>query len=183
MRTNALLSVKVPAEAKVFVNDRLTSSVGADREYISRDLQPGAHYNYDVRAEFVRDGQTVTESKTIQLVAGQTANLDFSFAEANAQTAANVDTRTTLVVRVPADAKLFLAGQEMKATGPVREFATTKLPSGAQWASYTIRAVVEHDGQQQVSEQTVSLQAGESREVSINFEGQATEKVATKTSR
>ena len=60
MRNSALLSVKVPADAKVFVNDRPTTSTGSDREYISRDLQTGAGYNYTVRAEFVRDGKTVS---------------------------------------------------------------------------------------------------------------------------
>ena len=38
VRTSALLSVKVPTDAKVFVNDQSTTSTGSDREYISRDL-------------------------------------------------------------------------------------------------------------------------------------------------
>ena len=45
---------------------------------VSHDLQPGARYNYTIRAEFVRDGKTVTEDKTLQLAAGQTAGLDFT---------------------------------------------------------------------------------------------------------
>lgn len=183
MRNSALLSVKVPADAKVFVNDHPTTSAGTDREYVSRDLQTNAQYNYEVRAEFTLNGKSVSETKAIQLIAGQTASLDFTPAEASVQTAASADTRTTLIVRVPSDAKLYLAGHEMKATGPVREFATTKLPAGAEWASYAIRAVVEHDGQQQVREQTVMIKAGESREVSITFDAQATDQIATKTSR
>ncbi len=58
-----MLSVKVPADAKVFVNDRATTSTGTDREYVSHDLAAGARYNYNVRAEFERDGKTVTENK------------------------------------------------------------------------------------------------------------------------
>jgi uncharacterized protein (TIGR03000 family) len=188
MRNSALLSVKVPADAKVFVNDRATTSTGADREYISRDLMAGARYNYDVRAEFVRDGQTVSEYKTVQLTAGQSTNVDFTQGGSSIQTAAAAEapaaeTRTTLIVRVPEDAKLYLSGQETKANGPVREFTTTKLPNGGQWANYAIRAVIERDGQQQVREQTVSLEAGESREVNINFEAPATEHVANKSAR
>ena len=137
--------MKVPADAKVFINDRATSSTGSEREYVSRDLQVGARYNYDVRVEFVVDGQPVTETKTVQLAAGQTGNVDFTQATAAVQTAAQSDARTTLIVRVPDDAKLYLSGHETQATGPVREFSTTKLPAGSEWSTYQIRAVVERD--------------------------------------
>jgi uncharacterized protein (TIGR03000 family) len=169
MRASAFLTVKVPAEAKVFVNDRATTSTGADREYVSHDLAPGARYNYNIRAEFERDGKTVVENKTIQLTAGQTANLDFVGAE-QVQTADNADTRTTLIVRLPADAKLFLAGRETKASGEVREFSTTRLPNGSEWQKYEIKAVIERDGHEEVREQTIQLAAGESREVTISFD-------------
>jgi uncharacterized protein (TIGR03000 family) len=180
MRTSATLAVKVPADAKVFVNDRATTSAGSDREYVSRDLQPGARYNYDVRAEFIRDGQTVTENRSVQLTAGQSINLDFTQAPA-AETAA-AETRTTLTVHVPADAKLFLADQETQATGEVREFTTNRLPSGGQWATYPIRAVIERNGKSEVREQTVTLRAGDSRDVTINFD-EASERVADSSAR
>lgn len=169
IRNSALLTVKVPADAKVFVNDRATSSTGEDREYISRDLQPGAQYSYKVRAEFVRDGKPVTEEKSVQLTAGQSSALSFT-GEQQVQTAKEADTRTTLIIRLPEDAKLYLAGKATKATGEVREFSTNKLPAGAQWQTYAIRAVVTRDGHEEVREQSVSLKAGESRELSINFD-------------
>jgi uncharacterized protein (TIGR03000 family) len=179
MRNSALLSIKVPADAKVFVNDRPTTSTGIDREYISRELQPGASYSYEVRAEFVRDGQPVTEEKTIRVTAGQTASLSFTDGQEQVQTADNGDTRTTLKVRLPADAKLYLAGHEMKAIGTIREFSTSKLPAGSEWATYSIRAVVDRDGQDVVREQTVSLRAGETRELAIDFDApQVADKIA-----
>jgi uncharacterized protein (TIGR03000 family) len=182
MRTSALLSVKVPADAKVFVNDRPTTSTGSDREYISRDLRPGATYSYTVRAEFERDGKPVSEEKSVRLTTGQTASL--SFTEAEQEVAKDDETLTKLTVRLPADARLYLAGHETKATGPVREFSTGKLPSGAQWTSYAIRAVVDRDGREEVREQTVSLAAGESREISINFDApQVADKVADASAR
>ncbi len=176
-RTSALLSVKVPTDAKVFVNDQSTTSTGSDREYISRDLAPGAVYNYDVRAEFVRDGKPVSETKSVQLTAGQSANLDF-----DAAATAAAETRTTLTVHVPADARLYLADHETQATGEVREFSTNRLPAGSQWATYAIKAVIERDGKPIVHEQTISLKAGESRDLTINFDEPA-QKVATKTDR
>jgi uncharacterized protein (TIGR03000 family) len=184
LRSSALLAVKVPTDAKVFVNGRETSSTGIDREYISRDLQPGARYNYDVRAEFTRDGQSVSENKSIQLIAGQTAKVDFTPGTPSVQTAAADTLRTTLVVHVPADAKLFLAGRETKATGEVREFTTTRLNPGSEWTTYAIRAEIERDGQTQVREETVSLKAGESRDVSLVFDAAANgERVANASAR
>jgi uncharacterized protein (TIGR03000 family) len=186
MRNSALLAVKVPADAKVFVNDRPTTSTGIDREYISRDLRPGAGYNYTVRAEYDRDGKPVTEEKSIRLTAGQTASLSFTEAEKQVQTAdiGNGDARTTLIVRLPADAKLYLAGKETKSTGDVREFSTTKLAAGSEWATYAIRAVVDRDGHEDVREQTVSIKAGESRELSIDFDApQVADKIADSSAR
>jgi uncharacterized protein (TIGR03000 family) len=78
LRNNVLLSVKVPADAKVFINDHLTQMKGADREYISHNLQSDAHYDFAVRVEFIRNGQTVSKNKTAKLTAGQSASFDFT---------------------------------------------------------------------------------------------------------
>jgi uncharacterized protein (TIGR03000 family) len=78
--TDVVLTVSVPADAKVFVNDQPTRSTGERRQYTSTGLQPAAVYAYRVRAEFVRDGKPVSEEKTVQLTAGQTSSLAFSAA-------------------------------------------------------------------------------------------------------
>lgn len=71
------LIVNVPADAKVFVNGRATTSVGAIRQYSSAGLRPGSKYDYRVRAEFTRDGKSVSEEKTVSVAAGQTVVLAF----------------------------------------------------------------------------------------------------------
>ena len=73
-------TVNVPADAKVIINDRLTTSTGEHRLFESKGVQADAAYRYQVRAEFVRDGKPVTEEKTIDLMAGQTASLAFNAA-------------------------------------------------------------------------------------------------------
>ena len=83
---SVLLTVSVPADAKVFVNGQPTRSTGELRQYASSGLQPAAVYPYRVRAEFVRDGKPISEEKTVQLTAGQTGSLAFSAAP-NAQVA------------------------------------------------------------------------------------------------
>ena len=96
---------------------------------------------------------------------------------------ASAEPRTTLIVQLPADAKLYLAGHETKATGEVREFSTTRLATGSEWTTYAIRATVDRDGHEQTREETVSFKAGESREVTISFDALASEKVAETASR
>ncbi len=77
---SVMLTVNVPADAKVFVNGRATTSAGELRQYTSAGLQPDAAYRYRVRAEFVRDGKPVSEEKSVSIVTGQTASLAFDAA-------------------------------------------------------------------------------------------------------
>ncbi len=74
---SVLLTVSVPAGAKVFVNDYLTTSTGERRQFASRNLRPDRVYAYRVRVESVNDGKPVSEEKTVQLTAGQTSSLEF----------------------------------------------------------------------------------------------------------
>lgn len=169
-KSSMMLSVSVPEDAKVFVNNRLTSSTGTVRRFISRGLDPNATYTYEVRAEVIRNGQTETDTKTIKVGGGQVADLAFAFDRTEAEHVAQQPLKTSLILRVPSDAKVFLAGQETKSTGSVREFATTKLPGGGEWSDYSIRVELNRDGQTISKETEVSLSAGESRSVMIDFD-------------
>ena len=70
-----VLDVTVPSDAKVVVNDLPTTSTGEHRRYISRDLQPGRVYRYQVRAEFMRDGKATIDEQTVELTAGDTRSI------------------------------------------------------------------------------------------------------------
>jgi uncharacterized protein (TIGR03000 family) len=168
-RTDGLLSVNVPEDAKIFVNGTATSSTGAERQYVSRDLTGGYNYSYEVRAEVVRDGKTVEQVKTVNLRAGETAQVAFDFpAEETAP--------TSLTVHVPADAKVYLSGNATKATGETRIFRTTGLTTGKAWDNYTVKVEVERGGRLVVQEKTITLTGGETQELSFDFE---TDKVAS----
>lgn len=164
-KADGLLAVNVPEDAKIFVNGQPTSSTGAARQYVSRDLANGYNYAYEVRAEVVRDGKTVEQVKTVNVRAGETANLAFDF-PAGAAAA-----ETSLTVYVPADAKVFLAGNATKAGGETRVFRTTGLSGSKSWEGYTIRVELERGGRVLTKEETISLKAGESREIRFEFEG------------
>jgi uncharacterized protein (TIGR03000 family) len=170
----ALLTVSVPAEAKVFINGNATTSTGTQRQYISRGLKAGSRYNYEVRAEYVKDGQPVTDTKSVTLSAGEMAGLAFNF-EGNQENpvASGSKTKTKVTLHVPADAKVYLSGRETASTGDVREFATSKLAPGAEWNDYTVKVVANIDGREVSKEQTITLTGGEDRELTFDFDSDA----------
>lgn len=169
-RADGMLAVNVPDDAKIFVNGTATTSTGASRQYVSRDLQAGFNYTYEVKAEVVRDGKTVEQVKSISLRAGQTAELAFDFPAADA-------VETALTVNVPADAKVYLAGNPTSAKGEKRVYRTTGLANGKAWDSYIVRVEFEQDGQTVTQEKSISLKAGESQELTFPTE---VEKVAAR---
>jgi len=173
---SVLLSVTVPENASLFVNDAKTRSTGAFRRFVSRGLQPGASYTYTVRAEIDRNGKTLTDEKTIKVTGGTAARVAFNFDESQSdEQVAEKPLVTSLTLNVPAEAKVFLAGQPTKSYGPVREFSTTRLTSSSQWADYPVRVEIQRDGETLVRTAQVSLKAGEKRKLTIDFD---VEKVA-----
>jgi uncharacterized protein (TIGR03000 family) len=70
-----VLDVTVPSDAKVIINDHLTTSTGEHRRYMSRNLQPSMVYRYQVRAEFMRDGKATSDEQTVELTAGDTRSI------------------------------------------------------------------------------------------------------------
>ena len=165
----ALLNVSVPAEAKIFVNGNATTSTGTQRQYISRGLEAGNRYAYEIRAEIVRDGQTITETKNVTLGSGEQASLVFNFDGNKDAPVASEKSKTKLTLHVPADAKVTLAGRETTSTGDVREYTTTKLAPGAEWNDYTVRVVANVDGREVTKEETIKLTGGEDREMTFDF--------------
>jgi uncharacterized protein (TIGR03000 family) len=158
----AQIIVMVPAAARIYVNDRPTTSTGELRRFISRGLQPGHAYTYEVRAEYDDGGRVARQTKVVQLEAGNSAELMFDFQQGGEPI------RTTLILRVPADAKVTLAGNPTASSGEKREFTTTRLNEGEEWANYPIRVEVERNGQTLVKEEKITLKAGESREILID---------------
>lgn len=163
-RIDGLLAVEVPEDAQIFVNDQPTKSTGERREYVSRNLELGYTYTYEVRAEAIRDGQTVVETKKVDLKAGQTARVAFDLAPSQ-----KVETRLT--VKVPSDARVYLGGNETSAKGETRVFRTTGLKEGKGWSDYTIKVELNRGGRTIVKEKRIDLRAGETQEIEFDFDG------------
>jgi uncharacterized protein (TIGR03000 family) len=167
-RNSVLISVNVPADAKIFVNGNATRSTGSTRQYVSRGLVAGRQYTYELKAEMNVNGQTVSDTQVVRLTAGEQTQVAFNLAE-KAQQNASRSTPTKLTLNVPADAKVYLAGQETRSSGERREFASTKVTPGGKWDNYTIRVVADVDGQPVEKEQTIQLLPGEDQELTFDF--------------
>ncbi len=160
-----LLRVNVPADAKVYVNGKLTNSTGTERQFVSYGLEAGKSYNYDVRVEFTVDGREVSESKQVSMAAGSDELVAF---ESSAVAEVN-SIATKLQLNVPADAKVRLAGVDTKQEGTEREFVTKRLPAGATWDNYTIEVETTVDGKVVRDNKTISLVGGETRQLAFEF--------------
>jgi uncharacterized protein (TIGR03000 family) len=199
-----LISISVPDGAQVYVNGTLTHSTGSERTFVSRNLEPGRRYKYEVRAEVERNGAPASESKIVYVTAGDETQL--AFATDAAQPAEKVASkpkaaegkeapasalkagserppRTTLKLHVPQDAKVLLSGIATKSTGTVRIFSTDQLPAGKTWNDYMVRAEIEQGGRTVTRELNVSLKAGETREVTVDFDNPQVAATASSASR
>ena len=74
----AIILVSLPAEAKLMVDDHTTTSTSAQRRFASPPLQPGKDFHYTLKAEMVRDGQTVVATKEVTVRAGETTRATFT---------------------------------------------------------------------------------------------------------
>jgi uncharacterized protein (TIGR03000 family) len=75
--------VSVPADAKVLFDGKLTQQTGVKRTFLTPRLAPGKTYDYELKAEIVRGGQIISETKQISIRPGQTLHVDFGDMESN----------------------------------------------------------------------------------------------------
>ena len=167
---SAQLTVQVPTEAKIRVNGNETSSTGATRWYVSRSLRPGFGYAYTVEATVQRDGRPVMQTQTITLRAGQHQHLAFEFSDVQEAIAEENRSDTRLTLNVPEHATVVLGGRETFATGAVRVFATDRLNGSDKWEDYTIRVSLELGGEIVSREQSITLNAGDDKQLTFDFE-------------
>ena len=147
-----IMDVHLPAEAVLLVNGTAGKATGAERLLVSKGLEPGQTYTYELKAMLRRDGRMVSETQMISLRTGEGVHVAFDFQQADAVATVDVPAGartatvvadssllpTTLVVEVPENAKVFLGGNPTRATGSVREF-TRALPAGERMDNYTVR--------------------------------------------
>lgn len=76
----------------------------------------------------------------------------------------------TIIVHLPNDALLKIEDQQMQSQSNTRVFTSPPLEPGKTY-TYTLRAEVNRDGKTVTDQRSVDVRAGQTSEVSINFEG------------
>ena len=69
--TRATLIVRLPADAKLTVNDEPTALTSATRNFVSPELTPGKAYQYTLKGEILRDGKKIESIKKVTVRAGE----------------------------------------------------------------------------------------------------------------
>ncbi len=165
----ALLVVEVPEKAKVFINGKETTTTGTVRSFISRGLTTDKKHTYVVRMVVETDGKPTEKTKTVALAVGQQETVTF-MAEAKPplEEIKPAATPTSLTLRVPANAQVWLQGRLTTSTGTVREFETETLREGDSWNDYDIKVVSEIHGQPWTITRRVTLTAGHDLDLTID---------------
>lgn len=78
----AHMTVKVPADAKVFLQNQQMTMTGPERRFVSPELKAGARYVYSVKVELQRNGKTLTKTTQAEVAAGQQVEVVVAFDEA-----------------------------------------------------------------------------------------------------
>jgi uncharacterized protein (TIGR03000 family) len=76
-RKSADLVVRLPADARLFVDGRATEQSGPKRTFETPDLRVGKAYSYEVKVVAVRGTFTVAETRRVTVRAGETTAVDF----------------------------------------------------------------------------------------------------------
>jgi uncharacterized protein (TIGR03000 family) len=86
--TRAKLVVELPADAKLYVDDRAMKTMAAVRTFNTPMLEPGQVYYYELRAEVARDGKSIAQTKRVLLRAGEVVRARFDGLDAEPVTTA-----------------------------------------------------------------------------------------------
>jgi uncharacterized protein (TIGR03000 family) len=82
------------SDAVVLFDGHKTSSLGRERTFFPPSLEAGYTYSYHVSASWLKDGRTVTETRTVSVVPGQPSVVDFTRAAPAERVAPPAKTKT-----------------------------------------------------------------------------------------
>ncbi len=154
----ARVIVKLPADAKLYADGTETNLTSAERTFVTPVLAKGKDFQYQMKVQYQRGGQTFTETKRVVVRADTVSRVEFG------------ETRNELVsskvtVSLPQGAKLFVDG-EAKDVPAHGQFQTPELIKGAEYV-YMFKAELNADGSKQAQTQRVIFKAGEA--VRVDF--------------
>jgi uncharacterized protein (TIGR03000 family) len=183
----ANVTVRLPADAKLFAEGKQLNLTGAERQFVSPPLPTDQEFVYKFTAEYDRNGETVSVSKKVTVRAGAKASVEFTDLTAAKPTPApsapasipaspaalekpakptaadpaqGAPERATITVKLPQGAALYVDDRKSPSAEPVRTFSTPALPPGREYA-YVLKAELVRNGQPETLTQKVPFRAGE----------------------
>jgi uncharacterized protein (TIGR03000 family) len=75
----ATIVINLPADARLIVDGTATTSTSERRTLVTPELDFGSTYVYTMRAEVVRNGQTVAQTQEVLVRGGESATVQFNF--------------------------------------------------------------------------------------------------------
>jgi uncharacterized protein (TIGR03000 family) len=74
----AQVTIKLPSNAKLYIDNVACPLTSGTRVFTTPSLPANKKFYYSVRAEVVRDGQTLTENQQVVVEAGQQVTATFN---------------------------------------------------------------------------------------------------------
>jgi len=72
-----LIAVRVPESAVIWFDGDKTTQTGSLREFITPVLEPGQRYTYEIKAQWVENGQEVVRTRKMDIYAGDRLMVNF----------------------------------------------------------------------------------------------------------
>jgi uncharacterized protein (TIGR03000 family) len=70
-------TVSLPADAQLWIGNKLTTATGSVRTFSSPPLRPGSQYSYDIVASWYENGEEVTQTQTVEVTPGAHIKVHF----------------------------------------------------------------------------------------------------------
>lgn len=130
----ATVIIRLPADARLFADDRALSLKGAERKFVTPALPASQDFTYRFRVEYERDDETVSVTRKVSVRAGATVAIEFSDLTARAAAGRGPSVGVGSVVVVPAS---------MPAAKPaISESASAASPPSSPVSAHVDRATI-----------------------------------------
>ncbi len=176
--SQALLELKVPADAQVWIQGMVTRSQGTVRMYRLTGLPAGAPQQVTLQVAVPVDGSVQYFARELGITRGEQAMVRFDPRSAEgegwiAHRRVPHRAHTELLVHLPDGARLTLAGQPVVGRGTTWRFTTDALHEGETWNDYPVCLEWEQHGQIQMVERRLTISGGARHELDLTHQSDA----------
>lgn len=166
----ATIVVTLPADARLFAEGQPIDLTGTVRTFRTPPLpELGRTYEYVLRMEVQRNGQTVRKEETVKLEAGKVTRVNFPEPAPGSGNTARID------VRFPTDATLIVEGQIWNSNAGHAVIRTPELRPGKDHF-YQLKVEVVRRNERHTLTRDLAFRAGQ--ELRVEFEEPAAANVA-----